>query len=190
MRLRLAVPADGPRLSAIYAPAVVDSTISVELEAPDGAEMSRRIAETTAKLPWIVAESDTVLGYAYASPHRVRAAYAWSAEVSIYTAPEAHRRGLGRTLYTSLFAILRLQGYHNAFAGITVPNPASMAFHRSMGFALVGTYPRVAHKLGRWLDTQWFSRGLGEYPLDPPLPQPLPAFLNTRRLQEALSSAV
>lgn len=173
-RIRLATPADGPRLAAIYAPSVVDSTISVELVAPDGAEMSRRIAETTTRLPWLVAEADQVLGYAYASPHRVRAAYAWSVEVSIYTASEAHRQGLGRALYTSLFTILTLQGYHNVFAGVTVPNPASGAFHESMGFRLVGIYPQVACKQGKWLDTRWFSRSLSDHPAEPSAPLPLP----------------
>ncbi len=190
MRIRLAEPGDGPRLAAIYAPAVVNSTISVEFVAPDGAEMTRRISDTLPRLPWLVAETDLVLGYAYASPHRLRAAYAWSAEVSIYIAPEAHHQGLGRALYTSLFNILRLQGYHTVFAGITAPNPASTALHASLGFALIGTYPRVAYKLGRWLDTRWYSLPLSEYPLEPPHPEPLPVVRERPGFAEALASGL
>lgn len=188
MRIRLAVPSDGPRLSAIYEPAVVGSTLSVELVAPDGAEMSRRITETTATRPWLVAESDTVLGFAYAGPHRVRPAYAWSAEVTIYTAAEAHRKGLGRALYTSLFAVLQLQGFQNAFAGVTVPNPASSAFHEAMGFELIGTYRRVGLKLGRWLDIRWYGLSLGDYPPDAAPPRPLPELIGTAVFEQALQA--
>ena len=190
MRIRLAVPSDGPRLAAIYEPAVVGSTLSIELTAPDGAEMSRRVVETTAQRPWLVAEAESILGYAYASPHRVRLAYAWSVEVSIYTAHEAHRRGLGRALYTSLFAVLRLQGFQNAFAGVTVPNPASSAFHEAMGFELIGTYRRVGFKDGRWLDTRWYGRSLGDHPPDPAPPRALPDLVSSLAFEEALQAGV
>jgi len=152
--------------------------------------MSRRVLETTAQRPWLVAETDTVLGYVYAGAHRVRASYAWSVEVSIYTAPEAHRRGVGRALYTSLFAILGLQGFQNAYAGITVPNPPSRAFHEVMGFRLVGTYPQVAFKDGRWLDLEWFGRSLGSHPSNPPAPRPLPEIVRTPEFERALLAGV
>src|SRR5512143_4314084 len=138
MIIRLATASDGQRLAEIYRPAVVDSTLSVEPVAPDAAEMPRRVLETLTVRPWLVAETDAVLGYAYAGPHRVRASYAWSVEVSIYADPARHRRGVGRALYTSLLAILRLQGYQNAYAGLTIPNPPSRALHQAMGFLLVG----------------------------------------------------
>ena len=184
-RIRLANQSDGPRLAAIYAPAVVGSTLSVEPTAPDGAEMGRRILETTAKLPWLVAETDTVLGYAYARPHRIVASYAWSVEVAIYIAPEAQRRGVARALYASLFAILKLQGYQNAHAGITVPNVPSRTLHESIGFQLIGTYRRVAFKDGRWLDLEWFAFALGSHPPDPVLPKPLPEVIGTPEFDRA-----
>ena len=187
MRIRLAVPGDGPRLAAIYKPYVVDGTLSFELTAPDGTEMSRRIVETTVARPWLVAEADSIFGFAYASAHRARPAYGWSVEVTIYTAIDAHRRGLGRSLYSSLFAILTLQGYQNAFAGITVPNPVSDAFHEAMGFELIGTYRRVGYKMGRWLDTRWFQRALADYPSDPAPPRPLPQLLGTSPFERALA---
>jgi phosphinothricin acetyltransferase len=186
MLIRLALPTDGPRLAAIYEPAVVDSFLSIESTAPSGVEMSRRIMETTTHRPWLVAESDIVLGYAYASAHRVRPAYGWSVEVSIYTAPEAHRQGLGRALYTTLFAVLTLQGYQNAYAGVTVPNPASSAFHEAMGFQVIGTYPRVGYKLGRWVDVRWYGRSLGGHPADPAPPRALPDIIGAPEFEQAL----
>ena len=190
MRIRLATPTDGPRLAAIYAPAVVGSTLSVELTAPDGAEMSRRVTDTLMHRPWLVVEADAVLGFAYASQHRVRPAYAWSVEVTIYTATDAHRQGLGRALYTSLFAILGLQGFQNAYAGITVPNLPSSRFHEAMGFELVGTYRRVAFKLGRWIDVGWYARSLGQYPADPGPPRPLPDILQSPGFEAALQAGL
>jgi phosphinothricin acetyltransferase len=190
MRIRLATAEDGPRLADIYRPAVVGSTLSVEPVAPDGAEMGRRVQETTRHKPWLVAEADTVLGYAYAGPHRVRASYAWSVEVSIYTDLGAHRRGIGRALYASLFAILRLQGFQNAYAGITVPNPPSRAFHQAHGFQLLGTYPKVACKDGRWLDLEWFGLALGPHPARPDPPRPLPDLLGSDAYERALLTGV
>jgi phosphinothricin acetyltransferase len=190
MHIRLATSADGPRLAEIYRPAVVDSTLSVEPTAPDGPEMARRIVDTLIQRPWLVAETDSVLGYAYAGPHRVRASYAWSVEVSIYTDPARHRRGVGRALYTSLFSILRLQGYQNAYAGLTVPNPPSRAFHEAMGFRLVGTYPQVAYKDGRWLDLEWFGLALGPHALNPPAPRALPELVGTESFAEALQAGI
>jgi len=189
MRVRLATSADGPRLAEIYRPAVVGSTLSVEPLAPDGQEMARRVLATLADRPWLVAEADRVLGYAYSGPHRARASYAWSVEVSIYADPAAHRRGIGRALYTALLAILRLQGFQNAYAGITVPNPPSRAFHEAHGFQLIATYPRVAFKDGRWLDLQWFGLFLGNHPQDPTPPRPLPDLLGTPEFEQALSAA-
>lgn len=188
MRIRLATPADGPALAAIYRPAIVGSTLSVEPLPPDGAEMARRVQEVQTQRPWLVAEDTALLGYAYSGPHRVRASYAWSVEVSIYTDPAAFRRGVGRALYTSLLAILRLQGYQNAYAGITVPNTPSRAFHEAFGFRLVGTYPRVAYKDGRWLDLEWFWLALGTHPLTPPPPRLLPEVRGSPPFEQALKS--
>jgi phosphinothricin acetyltransferase len=151
--------------------------------------MGRRVLETTAKFPWLVAETDTVLGYAYARAHRIVASYAWSVEVAIYIAPEAQRRGVARALYASLFAVLRLQGYQNAYAGITVPNAPSRALHEAIGFQLVGTYRRVACKNGRWLDLEWFALALGSHPPDPKHPKPLPEVVGTPEFERALLTA-
>lgn len=174
MKIRLARPDDGPRLAEIYRPAVEVTGVSFEEIAPDAAEMSRRIGSVLRVLPWVVADDGgDVTGYAYASEHRKRPAYAWSVEVSIYVDPSRHRTGAGRQLYEGLFQILRRQQVQSVFAGIVLPNPASESFHRSVGFTEVGRYQRVGYKHGRWCDTVWMQRALGDFPVPPLLFIPL-----------------
>jgi phosphinothricin acetyltransferase len=161
MRIRSARASDAEAVAAIYRPAVDGSVISFELDAPSADVMARRIAETTRAYPWIVCDIDgDVMGYAYASRHAERAAYRWTVNVSVYVAPAFHRRGIGRGLYLSLFAILEAQGYRLTCAGITLPNVASVNLHQSMGFAPVGVYRRVGYKLGAWRDVGWWQRAL------------------------------
>lgn len=175
IRIRLAVPDDGAALSDIYRPAVTDCSTSFELEAPDGAEMARRVSRVMERTPWLVLEKrGTVLGYAYATPHRDRAAYQWSVEVSAYVDGSAHRQGVARMLYTALFAGLVVQGFRNAYAGITLPNPASEGFHAALGFTPVGVYRGVGYKQGAWHDVIWLERLLAPRVLDPPPPVWLP----------------
>ena len=127
MRIRLARPDDGAALSDIYRPAVADRATSFEVDPPDAAEMARRVAVTLEHYPWLVCEdAGQVTGYAYASRHRERAAYQWAVEASAYVRDTVHRKGVGRRLYESLFRVLALQGYQRAFAGITLPNEASV----------------------------------------------------------------
>jgi L-amino acid N-acyltransferase YncA len=168
-RIRRATPADGPACARIYAPYVVDTAITFELEPPDGPEMSRRIEAAQRAHDWLVTEVDggdgpQVVGYAYGGRFRERAAYAWTAEVSIYLAPEATGRGLGRPLYQALFDRLGELGYRTLVAGYTVPNEPSERPHRSLGFALVGTYERVGVKFGTWQHVTWMQKHLGEGP--------------------------
>lgn len=155
--IRLATGDDAEQIAAIYAPAVRDSAISFEVEPPPPAEMRRRIQHTLAHRPWLVCErSGEILGYVYAGRHRDRAAYQWCVEVSVYVHERARRHGVGRALYTSLFAILSLQGFYNAYAGITLPNRASVGLHESLGFRPVGVYRAVGYKLGAWHDVGWW----------------------------------
>jgi phosphinothricin acetyltransferase len=170
--IRSARPSDGDAVAAIYRPAVDGSVISFELEAPTADVMARRIVETTRAYPWLMCEVDGVVaGYAYASRHAERAAYRWTVNVSVYVASAFHRRGIGRGLYLSLFAILEAQGYRLACAGITLPNAASVGLHESMGFVPVGVYRRVGYKLGAWRDVGWWQRALaaddGRAPSEP-----------------------
>ncbi|MCW2522103.1 MAG: family acetyltransferase [Frankiales bacterium] len=162
MRVRLASTDDSPAVAEIYAPYVQTTVISFETTPPDAGQMAERIAATMPAHPWLLAEeAGTVLGYAYAHPFASRAAYAWSAETSVYVRPDRHRRGVGRSLYEVLLRLLAAQGYREAFAGVTLPNAASVALHEGMGFAAVGTYRRVGFKHGSWHDVGWWQRGLG-----------------------------
>ena len=163
MIARLAVPADASALAAIYAPVVRETATSFESVPPDADEMARRLAETLPSHPWLVAEdAGAVVGYAYAGPHRTRAAYAWAVEPSVYVAERARGRGAGRRLYTALLDVLRLQGFAMAYAGITLPNPASLALHRAFGFEDVGVYPAAGFKHGAWHDVWWGALRLAD----------------------------
>ncbi len=174
MPIRLATHLDGSALAEIYRPAVTDNSTSFELDPPDGAELTRRAAKCMERTPWLVYERDgQVLGYAYGGIHRERAAYQWSAEVSAYVHPDFHKQGIGRALYTSLFAALVVQGYRNAYAGITLPNDASVALHTAVGFTPIGVYRGIGYKFAAWHDVGWFERALAPRIVDPPLPRPL-----------------
>lgn len=135
-----------------------DTWISFEIDAPDEAEMARRIGEYGASHAWLVAEVDGELaGYAYGSPHRSRAAYASSCDVAVYVDPAHARKGVGRALYAELLARLA-EHYHAAFAGIALPNEASIGLHEAMGFTPVGVYREVGWKMGGWRDVGWWQR--------------------------------
>lgn len=169
--IRLATERDAEPVRAIYAPVVVETATSFELVAPTVGEMRARIAKTLERFPWIVCDRvGAVLGYAYAGPHRDRAAYQWSVEVSVYVGADARRSGVGSALYTSLLALLRLQGFHNAYAGVTLPNAASVGLHESLGFRAVGVYRRVGHKLGIWHDVGWWWLAIGDHASSPSPP--------------------
>ncbi|MFO1237852.1 MAG: arsinothricin resistance N-acetyltransferase ArsN1 family B [Alphaproteobacteria bacterium] len=174
--IRLARTEDAAAIRAIYAPYVADTVITFETEIPGLEEMTDRIAKTMSYWPWLVEERDgAILGYAYASQHRSRAAYRWSVDVAIYVAPGAHRQGLGRSLYRPLFDILKAQRFRAAFAGITLPNAASVGLHEAMGFTPVGVYRDVGYKAGSWLDVGWWQLDLGAPHGAPPEPLPLAA---------------
>ena len=190
MHIRAAEERDAEAIAAIYAPAVTDRATSFELTPPDAEEMRRRIATVLQRYPWLVCESPhMVLGYVYATAHRERAAYRWSVDVAAYVRPEGQRRGIARALYTALFELLSLQGYRNACAGITLPNPASVEMHKAMGFEQVGTYHRVGYKMGRWHDVAWFERPLAEHILEPREPVAFPSVASSPEVSSAIARA-
>jgi len=157
--IRPALPTDAARFAAIYAPFVTDSWISFELDPPDEVEMVRRIADYGSSHGWLAAQVDGVVaGYAYGSPHRSRGAYATSCDVAVYLDPGFARRGIGRALCLDLLATLSTRGFHAAFAGIALPNEASIGLHEGLGFAPVGVYREVGWKLGGWRDVGWWQR--------------------------------
>jgi phosphinothricin acetyltransferase len=117
-------------------------------------------------------EGGRILGYAYASRHRERAAYQWSADVSCYVRPEARGRGIGKALYTELLRRLEAQGFRNAYAGIALPNDASVRLHESVGFRPIGVYRGVGFKQGAWRDVGWWGVPLGAPESNPAPPRP------------------
>jgi L-amino acid N-acyltransferase YncA len=168
--IRHADPArDGEACAAIYAPYVLDTPISFEEQPPAAEEMSGRIEVVSARYPWLVAEdSGTVVGFAYGSLHRERAAYRWAADVTAYVAPARRRRGTGRALYETLLELLGRQHVRVACAGITLPNEASVALHEACGFEPVGVFRRIGWKAGRWHDVGWWELQLAADPDGPP----------------------
>jgi L-amino acid N-acyltransferase YncA len=152
---------DAARVAAIYAPIVERTYISFEDEAPTTEEMARRIGLVSATHPYLVAERDgALLGYCYGSEHRARAAYRFSAEVTVYVAGEARGQGVGRALYDALLPELSRRGFHRAFAGIALPNAGSVALHEAVGFTHLGVFQEVGFKLGAWRDVGWWQRSL------------------------------
>jgi L-amino acid N-acyltransferase YncA len=167
---------DAAACAAIYAPFVRNTAVSFEESPPDAGAMVQRIASTQRTHPWVVAqEGDDVAGYAYASSHRVRSAYRWAADVGIYVGDRHRGRGVGRALYDALLGLLAAQGFHVACAGITLPNPASVALHEAVGFEPVGVYHQIGFKHGAWHDVSWWQRRLtASAPVPPPSPGPPP----------------
>lgn len=182
---------DAAAIQTIYAPYVAETIISFETTPPTVEEIAARIQKTLAKYPWLVYETaisqqnnvtticPIIAGYVYASPHRERAAYQWSVDVSVYIHPAYQRRNIGRGLYTALFDLLRAQGYVNAYAGISLPNPGSVGIHTALGFEPVGVYQQVGYKFGGWHDVGWWGLRLNEPVAEPVAPKAISNFVDT-----------
>lgn len=177
MRIRRATAGDAAAVAAIYAPYVTGTAVSFETEAPDAETMARRIAEGGALYPWLLACGDdgAALGYAYACAFRARPAYRFSVETTVYLAEGAGGRGIGTALLQKLLPMLEAQGFAQAIAAVTLPNPASVALHEKMGFRRAGTYENVGHKLGEWRSVGLWQRGLSPLSTRPEEPKPISA---------------
>lgn len=160
LRLRIATPADAPQLLEIYAPYVSGTAVTLEYDVPTQDEFRQRICGTLERYPYIVAEyGENIVGYAYAGPFRVRAAYTWDVETSIYVRRDMKKRGVGRQLYERLEILLARQNVANMYAFISVPKEEdgyltrdSFEFHRHMGYRLAGELKKCACKFDRWYD--------------------------------------
>ena len=189
--LRAASEQDAAAMLALYAPYVINTTVSSEYEPPTLAEFAGRMRRFTERLPWLVCVVDGVVaGYGYASPHRTRAAYQWSVETSIYVAEDYHRRGIAGAIYSALFELLAMQGYYNIYVGITSPNERSMKFHKAMGFIISGAYQESMYKFGQWRDVLWMGKSLRPHEGEPQPTVPFPEIADSPLVTRALRQAV
>lgn len=153
--LRDTVDADLPAITAIYADEVLHGTATFELDPPDETEMASRLAGVRKlDLPWLTAEADgQLLGYAYLSPFRLRPAYRYCVELSVYIAPEARGRGVGRALMEALIARARALGLRHLIGAIgDSANAGSIALHKAAGFREAGVWRETGWKFERWID--------------------------------------
>ena len=158
----------------VYRPYVENTIISFEYDLPGLSQWKTRIKTNTSEYPWLVCEyQKNIIGYAYGSKHRYRTAYSWSPESTVYLSDKFHRLGIASVLYKTLFELLRLQGYVNVYAGVTLPNVKSEEFHLALGFYEVGIFKKIGFKFGSWHDTRWFQLHLVEHPDNPNKPKTL-----------------
>jgi len=157
--IRPARSEDAARLCDIYNHYVRETVVTFEESEVPPNEMAQRIADiTAARLPWLVwEESGVILGYAYASAWKVRAAYRHSVEASIYLPPHATGRGIGSSLYRALIDDVRQRGVHAVIGGAALPNPASVALHERLGFEKVAQFRQVGFKFGKWVDVAYWQ---------------------------------
>ena len=159
--IRRANATDAMQLIEIYRPAIEASNTSFELEVPAADEFANRIKNALARHEWLVMEDgDQILGYAYAGAHRARAAYQYSVETSVYVHRDFRGQKVGKNLYVELLSKLKAMQFHNAYAGITLPNDASVRLHETLGFEAIGVFREVGFKNGQWHDVSWWQRPL------------------------------
>lgn len=185
--LRKASPEDGQCLAAIYRYYVENTSVTFEYVAPSGDEFAERIASKTKKYPFIVAvENGEIIGYAYASEYRERAAYSWDVELSVYVSHTRTGGGIGRMLYSALEEILKLQNIVNLYACITYPNPHSISMHERLGFCEAGRLHQAGFKLGEWHDVLWMEKHIS-HPSEPMQTIPYPQ-LDKSKINEILNN--
>lgn len=170
MNIRTATPRDAGLLLDIYAPYVEHTPVTFEYVVPSVEEFETRLRHTLEKYPYLTAEADGVLlGYAYASAFKGRAAYDWSAETSIYVQKNFTGKGVGSALYNALEEALRRQHICSLCACITYPNPVSIAFHEHFGYKTVAHFHASGFKQGKWYDMIWMEKELCPHTV-PPMP--------------------
>jgi|SRR5688500_9796524 len=164
MILRVANGKDAAGILKIYSSFIINSGITQETEIPTLESFQQRIEATLESRPWLVCVIEKeIAGYAYAGGHRERKGYQWCVEPSVYVDEKFYRYGIAKALYTALFEILKLQGYVNAYAVITLPNEKSVAFHENFGFRYLTTYKKIGYKLGKWHDVGWWEKQVNSY---------------------------
>lgn len=173
--IRMATEADAEEILQIYAPYVMDTAITFEYDTPSVAEFSRRIRDTLQMYPYLVAlEKDCIVGYAYASVFKARAAYNWAVETTVYLKQECRGNGLGKKLYFALEDILKRQNIINLNACIVYTSVedahldnTSTVFHTHLGYTKVAHFTKCGYKFGTWYDMIWMEKMLAEHPDTP-----------------------
>lgn len=175
IEIKIAAPSDAEALLHIYAPYIKNTAVTFEYEVPSVEEFRKRIVHTLKKYPYLLAvQGDEILGYAYAGPLHVRAAYAWSAETSIYVKKDHKRKGTGRALYEALEYVLKKQNVINSNACIAYPEREdqfltrdSVNFHSRLGYQKVAEFHQCAYKFGTWYNMVWMEKFLSGHPEKP-----------------------
>lgn len=189
-KIRLATEADSASILEIYKPFITDTVITFEYDVPSLADFTKRISKIQKKYPWLVCEIDgDIVGYAYASPFHERAAYDWSVDFSIYINPKYHGKRVGKALYCALVDLLKLQGYCNAYALVTLPNVKSEGIHESFGFKTVGVCKNVGYKFGQWRDVKWFELELQQHSQVPSVLKVIHDISNTAEFNKIIEQA-
>lgn len=168
MNIRIASPDDAKALLEIYAPYVRETVITFEYDVPTLEDFQERISHSLEKYPYLCAEIDgEIVGYAYASAFKGRAAYDWSIETSIYTKMGLQHKGIGKALYAELERILSMQNVCNMCACIAYPNPESEAFHEYFGYKRVALFNKSGYKFDKWVDMIWMEKELNPHTIPP-----------------------
>lgn len=180
--IRIAKETDVEEILAIYEKYIKETAITFEYDVPSIEEFRGRIRHTLERYPYLVAEkNEKIVGYAYVSPFKERAAYDWAVETSIYVDMEQKRGGIGRRLYEELETILKQQGILNVNACIAYPQVEdeyltrdSVRFHEKLGYKMVGTFHQCGYKFNRWYDMVWMEKFIGEHQENQPDIIPFP----------------
>ncbi len=189
-QIRLAHAGDATQIATIYAYYAQETAITFDYDSPSASEFAERIVQNSLMYPWLVVEQDgIILGYAYGSQHRTKTAYQWSPESTIYVDRNRHGKRMGRILYETLFSLLKMQGYVNVYAGVTVPNEKSEGLHTSLGFEVIGDFKNIGFKQGKWHDVRWLVLHLTAHGAHPSPPLPMEAIVGSEEFRHILAKA-
>lgn len=170
LSLRLATVGDAGAILDIYSHYINNTAVTFEQAVPSAEEFHARLLGIMAQYPILVCEDGgRVIGYAYGSRHQSRAAYCYSAELSVYLRPQYVRLGIGRVLCKALIELMKTQNVQTVYSAVSLPNDASCAMHEALGFTRAGLWRNTGRKLGRWIDIAWYELAIGDYP-DVPAP--------------------
>jgi phosphinothricin acetyltransferase len=171
LNIRLVTEADYAGMLEVYKPNVLNTAITFEYEVPSLEEYSKRIDNIISHYPcFVCVQNGVIAGFAYAGLFRVKDAYQWSAESTIYVSENFQGKGIARVLYDVLLSTLELQGFVNVYAAVTLPNLPSEKLHTFMGFAEIGLFEKIGFKHGKWHDLKWYEMYLTEHPKNPTPP--------------------